>query len=943
MDVLSHYRLGEEIGHGGMGVVYRAVDTRLGRAVAIKMLHAHAAGAPDRVRRFVQEARAASALNHPNIVTIHEIDEHDGTTFMAMELLDGEPLDRVIDRGPLPIATALDYALQIASALEAAHGGGLVHRDIKPANVIVTRAGLVKVLDFGVAKLLEAVPTSETMTALVTAPQTTVGTPAYMSPEQAEGRLIDGRSDIFALGCVLYEMLTGRRPFSGDSGASVISAILRDQPAPIRTARPDAPRALQAVIDRALAKDPSARYPSAGHLRADLEAVRTRQATPEPLWRRPALAIPVVLLLLAAAGAGVWQTVRARRAQWVRAQALPEIEKLAASEQYVQAMRRAREAERYAPDDIARLYQGWYQPAFMVEPADAEVAVKNYLDVGGDWEPLGQLPLTGTRLPFGYYRVRLSKAGYAPREISGTAMGRRLPIRLAREGDIPPGMVQVAGGPFAIGVAPPVTLPDFWLDAREVTNAQFQKFVDAGGYRERKYWKAPFVLDGREIGFDEAMARFRDTTGRPGPAAWELGRFPEGQQEFPVGGLSWFEAAAFAEFSGKSLPSIHHWFRAANVDELSADILRVSNFEGKGPHKAGESGALGPFGTLDMAGNVAEWCANRVEGSTMRYILGGSWGEPAYRYMETDAQDPWQRSSRYGVRLVKNLDGTIPPELPVGRIHGDPKSVVPAPKAQVDVYRRFYAYDRTPLNARVDSVDDSSPLWRKERVSLDAAYGGERFSANVFLPKNASPPYQTVVVFPSAYALYARSSELLDYSRFDFIIRSGRAVIYPVYQGTYERAGRAITGPSDRRDWYVQMAKDLFRSVDYLETRQDIAIKSLGYYSLSMGAYFAPIPLALEPRLSVAVVASAGVRFNYPPEIQPANFAPEVRIPVLLIGGKNDFQAPLASQARFIELFGTPKEHKKWVTFEGGHVPNDYRGMVREALDWYDKYLGPVK
>ena len=221
-------------------------------------------------------------------------------------------------------------------------------------------------------------------------------------------------------------------------------------------------------------------------------------------------------------------------------------------------------------------------------------------------------------------------------------------------------------------------------------------------------------------------------------------------------------------------------------------------------------------------------------------------------------------------------------------------------------------YDRTPLNARLDSVDDSSPFWRKERVSLDAAYGGERVSANVFLPKNAHPPYQTVMVFPSAYALYTALSELLDYSRFDFIMRSGRAVVYPVYQGTYERRpGGPITGPSDQRDWYVQMAKDLFRSIDYLETRQDVVRSSrFGYYSLSMGAFFAPIPLALDPRLSVAVIASAGLRFNFPPEIQPANFAPEVRTPVLLIGGKNDFQAPLASPARFIKLFGTPKSNK---------------------------------
>jgi eukaryotic-like serine/threonine-protein kinase len=296
------------------------------------------------------------------------------------------------------------------------------------------------------------------------------------------------------------------------------------------------------------------------------------------------------------------------------------------------------------------------------------------------------------------------------------------------------------------------------------------------------------------------------------------------------------------------------------------------------------------------------------------------------------------------VRLVKNagpIGGAAAP-LAVG-VYGDPKSVVPAPDALVDVYRRFYEYDRSPLNTRVESVDDSSPYWRKETISFDAAYAGERVPANVFLPRNATPPYQTVVVFPSAYALYAASSQLLDYSRFNFIVRSGRAVLYPVYQGTYERRRGPTTGPSDLRDWYVQMAKDFFRAVDYLETRQDIDMQRLGYYSLSMGAYFGPILVALEPRIKAAVFASGGLRFNYPPEIQPANFAPRVKAPVLLVNGRNDFQAPLEAQQRFMELLGTPPEHKKHVVLEGGHVPNDFRGLVREALDWFDKYLGAVR
>jgi eukaryotic-like serine/threonine-protein kinase len=942
---ISHYRIEEELGRGGMGVVYRAIDTRLGRAVAIKTLSTGNTFDADRVRRFIQEARSASALNHPHIVTIYEVDQVDEGTFIAMELVEGTPLDRVLSNGPLPVTMALEYAMQIASALEAAHTSGIVHRDIKPANIMITRDGRAKVLDFGLAKLFERPSTVATMTALATRAGVIMGTPAYMSPEQAEGRRVDARSDIFSFGAVLYEMLSGRRPFAGDSDVGIITSILRDQPARLKSLRADVPAAIETIIDRALAKDLAARYLDAGTLRADLARAHADLTRPaDAFWRRPAILVPVALILVVAAAFGVWQTLQARRASWVRKEAIPEIERLQNSEQFVEAVRLARDAERYAPDEIARLKAGWYRINFNTEPPGVDVAIRNYLDLNGSWEPLGQTPLDEPALPFGFYRVRMSKAGYVPVEISSPALGRRaMTIKLAAEGSAPANMVMVSGGGFSVGVAKPVILPDFWLDKYEVSNREFKRFVDAGGYRDRKYWKEPFREDDRVLPFEEGVARFRDATGRTGPASWELGTYPEGQADLPVGGISWFEAAAFAEFSGKSLPTLYEWYRAANLDELSADILRLSNFDGKGPRKIGESGGVGPWGTLDMAGNVKEWCANVIEGATMRFILGGAWDEPSYRYTETDAQDPWERSARYGVRLARRLGPIGAAAEPVARVYGDPKSVVPASDELVDVYRRFYDYDRTPLNDRVDSVDDSAPHWRKERVSFDAAYSGERVPANLFLPKNAAGPFQIVIVFPSAYALNARSSELLDYARFDFIMRSGRAALYPVYQGTYERRKGPAGGPSERRDWYVQMAKDLFRSVDYLATRQDIDLQRLGYYSLSMGAYFAPIPLALEPRIKAAVIASGGLRFNYPPEIQPANFAPRVTVPVILINGKNDFGAPLESQRRLMELLGTPAEHKKHVVLEGGHVPNDFRGLVREALDWYDKYLGPVQ
>lgn len=938
---LSHYRLNDEIGRGGMGVVYRALDTRLGRQVAIKVLPPETTADPERRHRFVQEARAASVLNHPNIVTIYEVDEHERTTFIAMELVEGTPLDRRLAAGPLPLEDALAYGVQIAAALHAAHGAGIIHRDIKPGNMVVTHDGRVKVLDFGLAKLVERRAADETVSAMNTIPGTIVGTASYMAPEQAQGRVVDARADIFSFGAVLYEMLAGRRPFTGTSDIHVITAILRDEPPGLRTLRPAIPADVEATVERALRKDPAERYPTAGALATDLAAAHARLTRPsDAFWRRRAVLVPAALLLIAAAAAGAWQVMEARGARWARREAIPEIERLQMSGRSMRSVPLARAAERYAPEEVAALRAGWVPFTLVTDPAGADLTIRNYSDMDGDWEPLGTSPVE-TLLPFGYYRIRAVKAGYKTLEVS--AVQGRSPVKLMPEAEMAPGMVFVPGGPFTIGHAPAVTLPDFWIDQLEVTNAAFKAFVDAGGYRDEKYWKQPFTAGDGVLPFAQAIARMRDSTGQPGPADWEYGSFPDGQADYPVAGISWFEAAAYAEFAGKTLPTIYHWFKAAGTNLAYYDILLLSNFDGKGPSKAGERAGLGPWGTLDMAGNVKEWCLNTLSGRSVRYILGGGWNEPGYRFTEPEAQDPWERGKTFGMRLVKNLGDATAAAAPVERVTRDPATVVPVSDELFAVYKRFYEYDRTPLEATVEPMGDTSPYWRKEKITFAAAYGNERVPAFLFLPKNATPPYQTVVLFPTSYARTVPSSANLDLGTFEFIMRSGRALLYPVYQGTYERIGNVQRTPTGLRDMQVQWAKDFFRAVDYLATRSDIDMERLAYHSLSMGAYFGPIPVALEPRIKAAVFASGGLRYDYPPEIHPANFAPRVTVPVLLVNGKSDFTVSVAEQRRYLEILGTPVDRKKHVMLEGGHVPQDIRALFREVLDWLELHLGPVR
>ena len=289
---LARYTIESKLGEGGMGVVFKARDPQLGRIVAIKVLPPDAVADPDRKRRFVQEAKAASALNHPHIVTIYDIGAHGGTDFIVMEYLAGKTLDRLVPAQGLPSADALPLAIAIADALAAAHAAGIVHRDLKPANVIVGDTGSLKVLDFGVAKLLEpADGSATTRTVAATEAGTTIGTPAYMSPEQAEGRPVDARSDIFSFGSLLYQMLTGRQAFSGASRLSVLAKILNEEPAPPSRLATTMPPDLERLILRCLRKDPARRYQTMADLKVALEDVAedsTRVvAPPAPLARRP--------------------------------------------------------------------------------------------------------------------------------------------------------------------------------------------------------------------------------------------------------------------------------------------------------------------------------------------------------------------------------------------------------------------------------------------------------------------------------------------------------------------------------------------------------------------------------------------------------------------------------------------------------------------------------
>jgi eukaryotic-like serine/threonine-protein kinase len=965
---VSHYRIVEKLGGGGMGVVYKAVDTRLNRFVALKFLSPDLTRNAEAKERFVHEAQAASALDHPNICTIHEIDETpDRELFLTMAYYEGETLKHRIERGPLLVEEAIDIATQVAHALSRAHESGIVHRDIKPANLMLPKDGPVKIVDFGLAKLVGHSDFTKT--------GTTVGTVAYMSPEQIRGAEAGPQADVWAVGVVLYQMLTGTRPFDGKDDLAVLSGILDNSPRPMGELRADVPSAVQRVVSRALDKQLATRYASATELLKDLTTCRATMTATAPasmdvvrLLRRPVVAIPALAILIAA---GVPATIayrRASRARWARDEGIPQIMRLVAKDDYAGAFAVAKDVDRYSPNDpvLANLWPQFTAAATLVtDPADADVQVQPYAESGDNWEHLGRTPIQGVRLPRGAFRFRVEKDGYEARALAANNPGPQLQgrggrppltIDLVSKGTRPD-MVPVAGGAFPVGLTGfnsdvAVALKSFAIDRTEVTNGQFKKFVGAGGYANAEYWR----------GLSIERTSFVDSTGRPGPSTWELGEHPSGQGNYPVAGVSWYEAVAYCRSVGKALPTIFHWARAAlSPAEIGAPlapaIIPLSNFAGKGLVAVGTYRGLGPYGTYDMAGNVREWAWNEAAGGR-RWILGGASNDPDYMFTVPSSLPPLDRSATNGFRCAQyGPDGDVTENLlaHVETYSRDHRTAKAVSNEVFDVFKRQYAYVTSPLNEKIESRDTSAGDWVRERISFDAGYENGRVAAHLFLPENAAPPFQLVVFFPGVGPFAGRGSSNAfqpgpGLPAVDYIIKSGRAFVLPVFKGSFERWDPFVTlqGEEYLRTFRVRMfqwRQDLARVLDVLAARPDIDKARIAYYGASFGASTAFPLIALEDRIKVAVLGPAGFTYReLPPEADAINYVSRVTMPVLMMGGNHDYIfPPETAQKPMFERLGTPAEHKRHVIFDAGHGNFPRSESIREVLGWLDRYLGPVK
>ena len=951
----GRYRLDRELGQGGMATVYLAHDLKHDRDVAIKVLKPELAQSLTG-ERFLREIAITARLNHPHILALLDsgADASGELLYYVMPVSTGQSLrDRLAAAGALPVADALRIACDVTEALVHAHAHDVVHRDIKPDNILLSEGHAI-VVDFGIAKAVGTARDAATLTSA----GTSLGTPAYMAPEQAAGEDdVDHRADVYAVGAVLYEMITGAPPFVGTFQQIVVAKMTKDGPT-LDTRGAAVSPTLARLVARCMALDPAQRPPTADALLIELRALTQQSASAlQRLTRTTLIASSVVLSALVVLG---FLFVRDRRARWVRDTAVPEIARLVEADQLDSAFAMAQRAESRAPGDSV-LRGVWGDIAltqrFLSEPTGATVTRAALSDTTR-WIPVGTTPTEPVRIPRNAWFYRYTLPGYRPVTVMGARLGGSYapipsPVALQKTGDPDSGMVllrghRLVGTLYGLSSTDTLDLGDFLMDKLEVTNAQYKAFVDAGGYADARWWDSTIVRGGRAVTRNDAMTQFIDATGRPSPATWEGGAPKPGTEELPVGGISWYEARAYARFVHKELPTVLEW-NAAAIPEAARWVVPNGRYNTDSPVRGGAARGVSPRGIFDLAGNVREWTANAREPGS-RYILGGGFSDPAYLFSEVYSQPEFDRSAINGIRLVKRLNAT--PDLaralaPIPRTGRDAVHAIPVDDATFRGFLALYDYDRTPLNAQVTSRDTTPADWIREDIAFDLPAGKGRMAAVLFLPKRVRSPYQTVVVWPASDVFVLRDTRRLSMSFVDYLARSGRAVLYPIYEHTYGRGtplGADVPSVSiQHRDQVLRWVTEMRRSIDYVFSRSDIDTTRLAYVGTSWGARNGGVAIAIEPRIRTAILSVPGINANaVRPEEDPVNFLPRIRIPVLMLSGRYDSVFPYeSSQVPFLRLLGSPPGAKKQVLFEGGHfLPRPM--WVSESTRWLDQQFGPV-
>ncbi len=621
----------------------------------------------------------------------------------------------------------------------------------------------------------------------------------------------------------------------------------------------------------------------------------------------------------------------------------------------------AMEAEKYIPGDSA-LIKLWPNISAVVSietfPPGAEVFWKDYDKPDDEWRNAGETPLKDIKLARGYLRMEIRKEGYHTIEYAGPWAGKIGSdidtLKMDPVGSLPENMTRIPANiarMYIVGLEQEggKQVGEFLIDKYEVTNKEFKVFVDAGGYSDSSYWKHPFYAKGTAHSAAEAMAMFIDKTNLPGPANWEAGTYPDGTENHPVTGISWYEAAAYAAFAKKQLPTVFHWSVVAHTNRTQY-LVPLSNFNGVSTIPVGSLNGYSSFGVHDLAGNAREWCMNESNEKGQNFILGGGWNDPTFAFNDSYTQSAMDRSVANGFRCVVILEGdtgAVKLAANVAPLFRDYTVETPVDDKAFALFLNQFIYDKAPLNPTIEQTIDGDG-WKVEKISYDAGYNNERMEAWLYMPENAQGPFQPIIFFPGSNVIYSTQYDPQEAPRFmGFVMKSGRALIVPILKGTHERHDDLKSDlPNETvfyKDHLLMWGKEFGWTIDYLETRPDMQADKVGYLGWSWGGYMGGIIPAVEKRIKASVLNVGGMVMNKSlPEADQLNYLPRVTQPTLMLNGKHDMFFPSeTSQKPMFEFLGTPDAHKKRIVYEAGHlVPRI--DFVKESLAWYDTYLGKV-
>ena len=591
-------------------------------------------------------------------------------------------------------------------------------------------------------------------------------------------------------------------------------------------------------------------------------------------------------------------------------------------------------------------------------PEGVDISFKYVQDTLNNWVNLGISPLENIRIPNSYLEYKFKYKGMEMTEVRHTYYIKNdfNNFILPKSDSIPKNHVLCLGGTKSLSYPgidhlPALNIPPYSISKYEVTNEDYKDFVEAGGYEDPSFWNFPYEMNGKVLTFENTVPLFVDAFGKLGPANWSFGNYPDGQGAYPVTGISWFEAMAYAKYKGLSLPNLYQWANAATLSRASSFVPN-SNFSKNQLVATGSLDSKNSNDLYDIAGNAREWILNSVEETnTRKGILGGGFNDDAYFFNDYYGQNALDRSISNGMRLVKNLESEATYDSdPTAVVSNDKRDFLKEPKISEDVFEIFkeqFDYPQKPMNATTSLYESASGSFRAERFEITSAYEeGGILPGYIFYDSTHTKPLKPIIFFPGSNAIHLTNMDYaikryLNY--FDYLMSEGYAVVLPIYLSTYEREDELKSDyPNDSESYkehVIKWGKDYRRAIDYIISRADMDASYLTYYGVSWGGYMANILLAIDDRVQSATLNVAGLCFQRSKkEVESYLYTSRITMPVLMLNGEFDQFFPLeSSQIPMFKLLGTPEEDKKHYVSNTGHfVPRDV--LIAEHLAWLKKY-----